>query len=122
MAKKILLVDDSDVVRRSVGDVLRLNGFEVTEAADGGAALDLLAAQGTYDAIITDIMVPEVDGVTLIREARKDERYTSTPIIVLASKPEPSKVDESEKAGATGWLVKPFGDAQLLAELGRVLQ
>ncbi|MER6468915.1 response regulator [Streptomyces collinus] len=119
---KVLLVDDSDGVRRAVGDVLRRNGFEVTEAVDGGAALDLVAAQGTYDVIITDIGVPEVDGISLIRETRKDERYAATPIIVLTDKPDPSQVDESEAAGATGLLAKPFGDAQLLAELGRVLR
>ncbi|MBV2354114.1 response regulator [Streptomyces sp. J2-1] len=121
MTNKILLVEASDMVRHPVADLLRHHGFDVTEAADGEAALDLLAAAVTYDAVVTDIELSEADGLALVHEVRKDERYAAAPVIVLTPEPEPARQREAHRAGATGALVRPFDGPRLLAELGRAL-
>jgi two-component system chemotaxis response regulator CheY len=121
MAKKILLVDDSEAVRKSVAFILRQNGFETDEAADGVEGVAKATAH-TYDLIITDINMPNKDGFGLMRDVRALPQYKFKPILVLTTESELSKINEGKELGATGWLVKPFDGAKLLATLARILK
>jgi two-component system chemotaxis response regulator CheY len=124
MAENILIVDDSVTLRASVQYALSSAGYNVIEAEDGKDALrtlqDLHSAGVEISMILTDINMPEMDGITFIREARKTS-YKFTPIIVLTTEGQESKKMEGKKAGATGWLVKPFGAAQLVKIVKKIL-
>ena len=107
MAKRVLIVDDSKTMRDMVAFTLKGAGFEVTEAEDGQKALTLLRT-ATVDLTITDLNMPNMDGVTLIRNMRADPRHRSTPILMLTTESDPAKKADGRAAGATGWIVKPF--------------
>jgi len=119
MAKVILTVDDSASVRQMVGFSLKEAGYETVEACDGSDALTKLAAN--ISLVITDLNMPKMDGIALIRWIRgqSDNRYV--PILVLTTESQPVKKQEAKAAGATGWIVKPFRPEQLLAAVGKVL-
>ena len=116
----ILAVDDSPSMRQMVAHTLKQNGHTVTEAPDGKAALDK-AKQQKFDAVITDVNMPNMDGITLIRELRKLNDYRFTPLLLLTTDSAPEKNQEGKTAGATGWLVKPFDPEKLMATIKRVL-
>lgn len=121
MAKKILLVDDSEAVRKSVAYILRQNGFETDEASDGLEGVEK-AKLAVYDLIITDINMPNKDGFGLIKDVRALPEYKFKPILVLTTESQLSKINEGKDLGATGWLVKPFDGQKLLATLSRILK
>ncbi len=114
MAKNVLVVDDSAAIRQSVSYVLEQEGYAVVQAEDGQAGVDKL--DGTaFDLIITDVNMPRMDGIELVRQARAKSDYKFTPIVVLTTESQASKMDEGKAAGATGWIVKPFNTDKLLA-------
>lgn len=120
MAKTIMTVDDAATVRQMVSFVLKQNGYEVVEAIDGADALRKLATQ-KVDMIITDLNMPNLDGIGLIRGARALPACKFIPIIMLTTESQDGKKEEGKKAGASGWIVKPFNPDQLLAVVKKVL-
>jgi two-component system chemotaxis response regulator CheY len=119
MAKKILAVDDSKTMRDMVTFTLRKAGFDVMEAADGKIALDVL--RGTkFDLIITDINMPVMDGITLIKNVRTGSDHRAVPILILTTESDETKKAAGKSAGATGWLVKPFSPDKLVELVNRV--
>jgi two-component system chemotaxis response regulator CheY len=118
MAAKILVVDDSVVLRASVKFALCRAGHEVVEATDGVAGLaaltELAKGGGRPAMIITDVNMPRMDGITFVTEVRKHASFRFLPILVLTTESQAEKKAQGKAAGASGWLVKPFTDAQLL--------
>ncbi|HDY85410.1 hypothetical protein LCGC14_0713200 [marine sediment metagenome] len=117
---KILAVDDSASMRQMVAFTLKAAGHTVVEAADGKQALDIAKTQ-SFDAVLTDVNMPIMDGLTLTKELRALPNFKFTPILVLTTEAGMDKKQEGRAAGATGWLVKPFNPEQLLATIRKVL-
>jgi two-component system, chemotaxis family, chemotaxis protein CheY len=113
-SKLILTVDDSATIRDLLLSELSGLGYRVTQAEDGINGLEMLALEPP-DLIITDITMPRMDGIHFIQNVRSDERYKATPILVLTTESDPNIKDQAKRAGATGWIVKPF-DPRKLAE------
>ena len=118
--RAVLTVDDSVTMRQLVGLSLRQAGYEVTEASDGLDALAKLQAS-RFDLVITDLYMPRLDGIGLIRRVRALANYRFTPIIMLTTESDGSRKADGQAAGATGWIVKPFEPQQLLKVVKRVL-
>lgn len=118
--KKILAVDDSASMRQMVCFTLKMAGFDVTEACNGDEALKA-AQRGEYDLVISDVNMPIMDGLTLIRNLRTLPNYKFTPLLMLTTESGIEKKQEGRSAGATGWIVKPFNPDQLLATVRKVL-
>jgi two-component system chemotaxis response regulator CheY len=113
--KRILTVDDSASIRQMVGFTLRKAGYEVVEAVDGKDGL-CKAGSEKFDLIITDLNMPNMDGIQMITAVRKlPGAVAFVPILMLTTESQPGKKDEGRKAGATGWIVKPFDANQLIA-------
>ena len=110
--KSVLLVDDSATMLMSLKGSLEISGFRVETAPDGAAALRRLTSGLRPDLIITDINMPHMDGLSLIREARKLLRFT--PILALTTRDQQAKRDQAKNIGATGWLIKPVGGSELI--------
>ena len=119
MAKTIMAVDDSSSVRQMVRFTLNEAGYKVIEAAHGQDALDKLSSRP--DMIITDLNMPCMDGIDMIKHIRKIPEFRFIPIIMLTTESQKEKKMEGKAAGATGWIVKPFQPAQLLAVVKKVL-
>jgi two-component system chemotaxis response regulator CheY len=119
MAKVILTVDDSASVRQMVKFTLSDAGYTVVEAVDGRDALSKLA--NPVNMVITDLNMPNLDGIGLIRKVRANPACKGIPIIMLTTESQESRKLEGKAAGATGWIVKPFATQQLLAVVKRVL-
>lgn len=119
MGKKALTVDDSKTMREMVMFTLKGAGFEVAEAEDGQQALQVL--QGNkMDVIVTDLNMPNMNGIELIRALRSDPLHQSTPILMLTTEGDGTKKEEGKSAGATGWIVKPFQPEKLVAVVSKV--
>ncbi len=120
MTKTIMTVDDSASVRQMVCFTLKRAGYDVVEAADGRDAL-AKSNLNPVNMVITDLNMPNVGGIELIRELRKMPSYRFVPIVMLTTESQDSKKREGKEAGATGWIVKPFNPEQLLAVVKKVL-
>ncbi len=120
LVKTILAVDDSATVRQMTGLVLRGAGFAVVEAVDGVDALAKLTGQ-ELSLILTDLNMPNMDGLELTRRVRKLADYKFVPVVLLTTETHPEKKLEGKAAGATAWLVKPFNPDQLLALVKKVI-
>ena len=119
MSKKILIIDDSGSMRQMVHFTLEEEGYEVVEAVDGKDGADKLDDVNP-DLIITDINMPNMNGIELIKAVRRTDSHKTTPIIVLTTESEQSKQDAGKRAGATAWLVKPFTPEQLTDTVKKV--
>lgn len=119
MSKTALIVDDSTSLRQMVSFTLREAGFEVLEGANGKEGLRQLSGQ-PLQVIITDLNMPEMDGIAMIQQIRTIPAYRFTPILMLTTESHAAKRDEARKAGATGWIVKPFVPEKLLDIVNRV--
>ncbi len=117
---RILAVDDSAAMRQMVGITLTGAGHEVQQAADGREALQI-AERERFDLVITDVNMPVMDGLTLVRHLRNMPSYRGVPLLVLTTEATTEKKLEGKAAGATGWLVKPFNPDRLLATVAKVL-
>ena len=120
MSKRILTVDDAATMRKMVAFTLKDAGYEVLEAIDGCDALNVLKDR-SVDVIITDLNMPNMDGIELTRQLRALPAFARTPIILLTTESDPAKKMAGRAAGATGWIVKPFNQEQLLAIVAKVL-
>ena len=120
MSNKIIAVDDAATIRNMVSFTLKGAGHEVREAGDGREAIELLK-QSTVDLVITDVNMPIMDGLELTRQLRALPAFARIPIILLTTESDPAKKLLGRAAGATGWIVKPFSQEQLLALVAKVL-
>lgn len=116
----VLAVDDSASMRQMVSFTLKGAGYDVVEAKDGVEALNL-AKQSKFNLVITDVNMPNMDGISLIRELRSLPDYKFVPMLMLTTESGTDKKSEGKSAGATGWIVKPFNPDQLLATIKRVI-
>lgn len=116
----ILAVDDSASMRQMVSFTLKGAGHTVVEAVDGVDAL-AKAKGGKFDLVISDVNMPNMDGITLIKELRALPNFKFTPMLMLTTESTTEKKQEGKAAGATGWIVKPFNPDQLLATANKVL-
>ncbi len=116
----ILAVDDSASMRQMVTFTLKGAGFTVIDAVDGVDALEKVKA-AKVDLVLTDVNMPRMDGISLIKELRALPSFKFTPILMLTTESGAGKKTEGKSAGATGWIVKPFNPDQLLATIKKVL-
>ena len=121
MSKTILSADDSASMRQMVRFTLQQAGFAVVEATDGKDALDKLSG-APVDLVITDLNMPVMDGLELIRNIRAMAQFKFVPILMLTTESQADKKQAGKAAGATGWIVKPFNPEQLIAVVNRVLR
>ncbi len=119
--KRILAVDDSASMRQMVVFTLKKAGYQVVDAKDGLEALEIAKTQ-SFDAVISDVNMPNMDGITLIRNLRTLPAYKFTPLLMLTTESGTEKKHEGRAAGATGWIVKPFNPDQLLAVIQKVIR
>jgi two-component system chemotaxis response regulator CheY len=119
MTKKILTVDDSRTMRQMLELTLTSAGFEVVQASDGVEGLQTLESSNP-DVIVTDINMPRMDGFEFIEGVRTNERHRAIPILVLTTEADGEKKDRARRAGATGWIVKPFDPEKLVNAIKRV--
>ena len=120
MSKTILTADDSASMRQLVSFTLRQAGYDVLEGMDGKDALAKLA-QTPVQMLITDLNMPNMDGIELIRQVRALPQYKYIPIIMLTTESQDCRKQEGKAAGATGWIVKPFKPEQMMAVVKKVL-
>ena len=120
MGRKVLIVDDSVMVRQMVSFTLKEAGFEVVEAENGQDALDRLSSH-TVDLIVTDLNMPIMDGISFIGNARSLPSSKFIPILMLTTESQPEMKQKGKAAGATGWIVKPFDPPKLLGVIAKVL-
>jgi two-component system chemotaxis response regulator CheY len=121
MNKTIMIVDDSLSMRQMLGKTLRDACYELTEAVDGRDAVEKLKARAT-DLLITDLNMPNMDGIQLISAARAMPSLKLTPIIMLTTEADAGKKQAGRAAGATAWVVKPFQPDQLLGAIRKVMR
>lgn len=119
MGKTILAVDDSASIRQVVAFTLRSAGYDVIEATNGREALEKLTRP--VHLVLTDLNMPVLDGIGLVKGIRASAAYKYVPVVVLTTESQASKKQEARSAGATGWIVKPFRPEQLLAVVKKVL-
>lgn len=122
MAKTIMVVDDSISIRQVVGISLRQAGYEVIEACDGNDALvrlNSLAGQ-KINLIISDVNMPNMDGITFVRELKTRPAYKFTPVLMLTTESQEEKKEQGKAAGARAWMVKPFKPEALLAAVQKL--
>jgi len=121
MSKTVLVVDDSATMRQMVSFTLSGAGFTVVEAGDGADAVKKLTSGTKPNLVITDLNMPNMDGISLIKEIRKMGTLKFTPILMLTTESTDDKKKEGQAAGATGWIVKPFNPEQMLKVIAKVL-
>ena len=120
MAKTILVVDDSLSMRQVVGMALKGGGYEVIDACDGKDALAKLSGQKIH-LVISDVNMPNMDGITFVRELKKIAAYKFMPVIMLTTEGSDEKKKAGQDAGVRAWVVKPFQPAQLLLAVSKLV-
>jgi two-component system chemotaxis response regulator CheY len=121
MARNVLVVDDSPSMRALVCGTLKGLGYATQEASTGMEALERLKTMGTCDMIITDLNMPQMDGITLVQNVRRMAAFKYTPMLLLTTESRAEHKEKAKAAGATGWLTKPFDPKQLTAVVQRIL-
>jgi two-component system chemotaxis response regulator CheY len=121
MAKTALVVDDSTTMRQMVSFTLTNAGFTVIEAEHGKDAVAKVSGGSKVDLVVTDLNMPEMDGIDLIRELRRMAAFKFTPILMLTTESAEEKKRAGKDAGATGWIVKPFNPELMLKVIAKVL-
>ena len=119
MSKTIMVVDDSSSIRQVVSIALKGAGYEVIEACDGKDALTKLTGQKVH-LIVSDVNMPNMDGITLVKEVKQHPQYKFTPIMMLTTESGANKKEEGKAAGAKAWLVKPFQPPALLSAVAKL--
>jgi len=121
MAKKILIVDDSESIRVVVGMALRSEGYEVVVGNDGQHALELLMENQDVNLIVSDLNMPRLDGIAFLKEVRKLDKFKFLPFLILTTESQEIKKMEAKQSGATGWIIKPFVKEKLIAVVKKVI-
>ena len=119
MSAKILIVDDSQTVRQQVGTALKQAGFQVVEAGDGLQGIAQLEAGG-IDCVICDVNMPNMNGIEMVEKVKADLRFKATPIVMLTTEGAMELIQRAKKAGAAGWIVKPFKADLLVAAVTKL--
>ncbi|WP_297575405.1 response regulator [uncultured Deefgea sp.] len=120
MAKTILIVDDSSSMRQTVGMALKKAGYEVVDACDGRDALTKLDGR-KYNLIISDVNMPNMDGISFVKAAKLLANYRFTPVIMLTTESGEALKNEGRAAGVKAWVVKPFQPAQMLEAVQKLI-
>jgi two-component system chemotaxis response regulator CheY len=120
MPKNILVVDDSASIRQVVSITLKGAGYDVIEASDGRDALAKLNGSRLH-LIISDVNMPNMDGISFLKEVKSRPEYKFTPVIMLTTESAESKKAEGQAAGAKAWVVKPFQPQQMLAAVSKLI-
>jgi two-component system chemotaxis response regulator CheY len=120
MTKTLLIVDDSASMRQVVSMALKAGGYEVFEACDGKDALAKLNGQKIH-LVISDVNMPNMDGITFVREMKKLPAYKFVPVVMLTTEGDEQKKKAGQEAGAKAWVVKPFQPQQMLAVVAKLL-
>ncbi|OXX75362.1 two-component system response regulator [Vibrio sp. V19_P1S1T109] len=121
MNKTVLVVDDSASIRQVVSMTLKGAGYQTIEAHDGKDALSKLAGNRVH-LVISDVNMPNMDGITLLKELKQRPDTKFTPVIMLTTESEASKKEQGRAAGAKAWVVKPFAPEQMLAAVAKLIQ
>jgi two-component system, chemotaxis family, chemotaxis protein CheY len=121
MPKTILIVDDSSSLRTVVKIALVRAGYDVLEAGDGKEGLTQLDKAGKVNLIVSDVNMPNMDGITFVTEVKKHPRHRFTPVIMLTTEGADSKKDQGRAAGAKAWITKPFNPPQLLDAVSKLI-
>ena len=120
MAKTILIVDDSFSMRQTVGIALKSAGYDVIDACDGKDALTKLDGR-KYNLIISDVNMPNMDGLSFVKAAKLLPNYKFTPVIMLTTEADENKKNEGRAAGVKAWVIKPFQPAQMLEAVQKLI-
>lgn len=118
--KKILVVDDSASVRQQVGLALTQAGYSVVEAGDGLEGLAMLE-RGDIAMVICDVNMPRMNGLEMVEAIKRDSRHSNLPIVVLTTEGHPALVERAKKAGAKGWIVKPFKAELMVSAVSKLV-
>ncbi|MDO9314214.1 MAG: response regulator [Burkholderiaceae bacterium] len=121
MAKTILIVDDSSSLRTVVKIALVRAGYEVIEAVDGKDGLVQLDKAGKVSLIVSDVNMPNMDGITFVGQVKQHPRHRFTPVIMLTTEGQDAKKEQGRAAGAKAWIVKPFNPPQLLDAVSKLI-
>lgn len=121
MTKVVLIVDDSASIRQVVSITLKDAGFDIIEASDGKDALAKLTGQRVH-LMISDVNMPNMDGISFVKEVKTRAEYKFTPIIMLTTESAEDKKLQGQSAGAKAWMVKPFQPQQMLAAVNKLVQ
>ena len=119
MTLTVCTVDDSQSIRDMMSYTLKEAGYNVLEAEDGQKALEVLDGSQA-DLVITDLNMPNMDGLTLIKSLRQKPQYSGTPILMLTTESDTEKKADGKAAGATGWIVKPFNPDNLISVIQKI--
>jgi len=120
MGKTVLIVDDSASIRQVVSITLKGAGYDVIEGCDGKDALTKLDGRKVH-LIISDVNMPNMDGITFLKNVKQLPAYKFTPVIMLTTEAGEAKKDEGRAAGAKAWVVKPFRPAQMLNAVSKLI-
>jgi two-component system chemotaxis response regulator CheY len=121
MSKVILVVEDSPSIRKFISLSIKIQSHKVIDAEDGMQALEILAKNPSIDLILTDLNMPNMDGIKLIKEIRKMPDYSNLPIIILSSLTSEEDINEGLEAGADSYLIKPFNTKKIQYEIAKYL-
>ena len=121
MAKTILIVDDSSSLRTVVKLALVRAGYDVLEAGDGVQGLAQLEAAGKVHLIVSDVNMPNMDGITFVTKVKQHPRHKFTPVVMLTTEGQDAKKEQGRAAGAKAWIVKPFNPPQLLDAVSKLI-
>jgi two-component system, chemotaxis family, chemotaxis protein CheY len=116
--KKILVIDDSPTVRQQVGLALSQAGYQVVEAVDGVDAISKVDA--SVSMLICDVNMPRMNGLEMLEKLRTDVRWKSLPVVMLTTEGQPALIERAKRAGAKGWIIKPFKAELLVAAVQRL--
>ncbi len=119
MSVKILIADDSSSLRSIVRTTLENNNYSVIEAENGSDALNKLTED--VKLVISDINMPVMDGIELIKNVRKHQYHKTTPVLVLTTETQEDLKEKAKEAGATGWIVKPFNEEKILSAIKKLI-
>ena len=119
--KKVLVVDDSPSVRQQVSLTLSQAGYQVVEAGDGLEGISKVDEDGGIGMLICDVNMPRMNGLEMLEKIKSDGKHSQLPVIMLTSEGQPSLIERAKKAGAKGWIVKPFKAHLLVATVSKLL-
>ncbi|MES2678678.1 MAG: response regulator [Bacteroidota bacterium] len=122
MKKDILIIDDSESIREVIASGLEMSGYNVIKGINGEDGLKCLRENKSIELVITDLNMPVMDGITFLKEVRKDDTYRYLPVIILTTESQETKKQEAKNAGATGWIIKPFSREKLVNVIKKVIR
>jgi two-component system chemotaxis response regulator CheY len=120
MGKKVIVVDDSFTIRRQVVSALAPAGFEVIEAVDGQDGVEVIGRTADAALVICDVNMPRMSGLEMLEQIRKEARHSALPVLMLTTEGQPQLIERAKKAGAKGWMVKPFNPDLLVAAVKKL--